>query len=298
MEKLTCPECGNAVASDATKCENCGCKITVCPDCGMVYKEGQMRCNECGRVLSEEALNAHIKEDAKKIEMRIDADKKRRKSLLLISYIIMLIGTFLFMSPLVIVDTIVNQKDVFERLDNIGTIIKLDKALACLGLTVFLLCESIMEQIVDLTETVKFCDWIREIKFDYREYIRTYGREKTDFGFKKEEQVYADKFSEAALLLENQREKLCFKLMHIFRFIVVIILIITGSCWIDKFFNQLLLTGGIIFNADIELEWANDAFYAFVIVLGIKIVIENVYNFIYHKHIKNKKQEILRSAKK
>lgn len=290
MEKLICPECGNAVSSDATVCKHCGCKITVCPDCGAVYKDGQVRCTECGHVLSEETLAANIREDAKKIETRIDADKKRDKTIFRISKALEVFGTILLFAPFIIFYLWIKKEDA-DCLATMGTTNRLCKALFCIGIIMTILSDSIMDMLKDLIGTVKLCGWVKEIKFDYREYIRIYGKDGGEAGL---ERTYAEKLSEAALLLENQKENLIFNIMYVFRFAVAIIIIVAGSFWVDDLFNQLSAERF----ADITVEWYNAAFYVAVIVLAISIIIRIAYYFIYQKHIKEKRQEILLSAKK
>ncbi len=286
MEKLRCPECGEAVLPEAEICENCGCKITVCPDCGWVYKAGQARCTECGRVLSEDALDSQIREDTKKIETRIDADVKRGKSLDIVSRVIGVIGLLFLIAPFII-GQVINKKDELERLALLNTVVPLDKALWCIGLILYV---PNIEMLGELLGTLKLCGWVQEIKFDYREYIRIYGRKGAESGLS---EVYADNLSKVALLLESKKDKTVFKLMCGFRFAVAIIILIAGSVWIDDFINQLF---DLNFSST-TVEWATAPFYVAAIVLGVSIVIRIVYYFIHQKRIKNKKQEILNSVK-
>lgn len=290
MEKLICPECGNAVSPDATVCKNCGCKITVCPDCGAVYKDGQVRCTECGHVLSEETLAANIREDAKKIETRIDADAKREKIFSRTSKVIDVFGLLFFFAPFVL-SFLWRDKDDLEFLAIAETVKRVCKSSVCIGIILSVLSDSILGFLKDLIGTLQLCSWIKEIKFDYREYIRTYGKNGGEAGLEKD---YAEKLSEAALLLENKREKLVFDLMYVLRFLVGFVIIVTASVWVDDLFNKLVL----LRYADITIEWANTEFYVAVIVLAVSIIIRIAYYFIYQKHIKEKKQEILNTAKK
>lgn len=290
MEKLTCPECGKAVAPEALVCDNCGCKIAVCPDCGTVYHDGQVRCTECGRVLSDEAFAANIRENAKKIESLLDADTAREKKFSVAKKIIGILGLVLCLAPAVIVNVWKGKSDM-DKLISLDSSLNLCKALFCIGAIAMLLGDDIADTVKNLVGTAKLCSWAGESGFDYKEYVRTYGeydRESTTEG------LYAAKLSEAALLLENKKEKTVFKLMYVFRFAVTIAFIAAAGCWSDGFFDSLFASQ--LFGTDVE--WASTAFYVAVVVLAVGIIIRITYRFIYLKHIEEKRQEILRSAKK
>lgn len=53
MAIVKCPECGNEISTNATKCVHCGSLFTVCPDCNAVLAGSSEICPVCGCLLKK-----------------------------------------------------------------------------------------------------------------------------------------------------------------------------------------------------------------------------------------------------
>lgn len=295
MNHLICPECGSSVSIDATVCRNCGYKITVCPACGEVHQRGVARCAKCGKVLSEEALYAKAAEDSKKVEAQIGVIKKRKKIFTIISwgikicsficYAIAVIVYFLWQRQEYESESLLNMLDGLIHMDSrINTCL----VLFIIGSICNVLDDVLLEVIMNVIKLNSIVDWIRDTKFNYREYIRLHSSEESA-QLDSDSYMFSTDLSEAALLIENEKAKGLAYFIYIINSIICVCMEIPFALLAYNLIPQLFMLKFI----PIEIEWRIPEFYAFLAFLVAMFACKLVILLVYPKFINKKKNEIL-----
>lgn len=291
MEKLICPECGKKVTPNAESCENCGCKISVCPDCGAVYKVGQAHCTDCGRILSEEANHNQVEEDMKKVEDRNNEEEKREKTLRKYNWIETIVSVLCIGIPFIVYFIWKNKNDL-DALSTMQTCINLCKApfiiLGIFGVAYTFYAIAIK----DLIYIKSLIGWIKNKKFDYREYIRLHGEESTENTGNT--YTYAVKLSKAALHMESKKTDIVINLLRVFKGLASVALHILLICYLLDLIPQAFASRF----ASVELELWTPVALSCVIIVGVLLLQGIITDIVYSKLIDKKRKEILASAKK
>lgn len=322
----TCLHCGGNVREKPTRnSEQKSSGDLTCPQCGTPYEAGQTFCGACGCVLSqaarqkqeESARKKQEEEDAKKIEEKIDKETKYWFLVGRSGAMIELLG-FLLIGVAVILFILWKDQSYLECLASMQSRMELCKMLIWFGAIIIAGGSLFRGLFAQLIYTVTLSRFIQNSKFDYREYIRKYGNDKD-----RTKKFCTDTLTQVALILESKKEKswfiLKFIITHVLQFASAISLSIFFCTLFSHLFSTQILSAEIQSLLDLtgidmsvidakmsELALKLDELDKFIwkkteFIVAIGFVIAEIAwtlgSLVNVKRIKNKKQEILLSAK-